>query len=155
MRVYLSEAAVDVTLWVLSWVQWFWPLIMDERVAIDIAWLLWILSYSSALILYVERGQALEAQPKLPQNSICMPFKCWRGVCGASKHDQPCLSSRVPTHRLGLVASRRFSTIRLSLSTYMPHLNTVSLDTQIHYLCQSNQVNSPPSSCASRERCVL
>ena len=112
-----------------------------------------------ALILYVERGQALEARPKLPQNSICMPFKCWRGVCGvcnlASKHDQPCLRSRVPTHRLGLVASRRFSTIRLSLSTYMPHLNTVSLDTQIHYLCQSNQVNSPPSSCASRERCVL
>ena len=28
-----------------------------------------------ALILYVERGRALEARPKLPHNSVCMPFK--------------------------------------------------------------------------------
>ena len=38
-----------------------------------------------ALILYVERGRALEARPKLPHNSICMPFKGWRRYGGTSE----------------------------------------------------------------------
>ena len=32
------------------------------------------------ILLYVERGRALEARPKGPHNSICMPFKVGGGM---------------------------------------------------------------------------